>query len=110
MQVKHPSNPKLFRSFKNSSHQFSPVNWELVYNFQKSEHSFPFTNSKCIDIYIWGSSGFDERGQSTYHGMYAYAEVVDSADGEMWVESFFGETSEDDALRWATDKANKELL
>lgn len=110
MQVKHPSNPNLFRSFKNPSHQFSPVNWELTYNFQKTENSFPFADSKCIDIYIWESSGFDERGQSTYHGMYAYAEVVDSADGEMWVESFFGETSGQDAYRWATDKANKELF
>lgn len=102
-------NENFFKSFENSSYQFSPVSWELVYNFEIAENSFPFTNSKCINIFIWGSAGFDKRNNSTYGGMYAYAEVVDSNSGEIWFKSFFGETSEDDALRWAKDKANKEL-
>ena len=107
------SNTNKFRSFKNSNYQFSPVSWELVYNFQKTENNFPFQDSqdsKCMSIYIWGSSGFDERNQSIYGGMYAYAEVVDAASGQMWFESFFGETSENDAFRWATDKAMKQLI
>jgi hypothetical protein len=41
--------------------------------------------------------------------MFAYSEVIDEYTGEIFFKQFFGETSEDDAFRWATDKANKQL-
>jgi hypothetical protein len=84
--------------------------WNLVWDFQKAGHSFPFTNNeKVLTIKIWESSAFDKRSQSRLGSMFAYAEVSDEADGELWHQSFFGETSGDDAFRWANDKADKEI-
>lgn len=84
--------------------------WKLVWDYQKASHSFPFTNDeKVLTIQIWESSAFDKRNESRLASMFAYAEVSDQADGELWHQSFFGETSGDDAFRWANDKANKEL-
>ena len=39
--------------------------------------------------------------------MYAYAEVTCEKTKKVWHKSFFGESSEDDGLRWATDKAGE---
>lgn len=84
--------------------------WVLVHDFQKATHSFPFINTdKILTVKIWESSAFDKRNQSRLGSMFAYAEVLDEADGELWYQSFFGETSSDDAFRWANDKADKEL-
>lgn len=100
------------RQFNIKQHYaFDLVNdWVLVYDFQKTSHNFPFTDTdKILTIQIWESSGFDKRNESTLPSMFAYAEVSDEADGELWFKSFFGETSGDDAFRWANDKATKEL-
>lgn len=84
--------------------------WVLVYDFQKESHDFPFSsNQKCLTVKIWESSARDVGNQRKYSSMFAYAEVIDEADGELWHQSFFGETCGDDAFRWANDKTNKEL-
>ena len=84
--------------------------WYLVWNFQRASHSFPLVNDeKVLTVQIWESSAFDKRNQSILNSMFAYAEVSDEADGELWHQSFFGEKSGHDAFRWANDKADKEL-
>jgi len=83
--------------------------WYLVWNYQRSSPSFPITDEKVLTVKIWESSAFDKRNQSTLNSMFAYAEVSDEADGELWHQSFFGEKSGHDAFKWANEKADKEL-
>lgn len=84
--------------------------WKKVYDFQLESNDFPFSNGqKCITINVWEASGVDKKDGSLFSSMFAYAEVLDPADGEAWNNTFFGESCGDDAFRWATDKANKEL-
>ena len=83
--------------------------WEQVYNFQK-EDSPPgsFTN-KIATLYVWSASGYDQKENRAYGGMFAYSEVWCEEANKVECEQFFGETSESDALRWANDISNKML-
>lgn len=99
-----------FKHFENKTQGVYPVdNWEITYDFQKTQSNFPFSDSKFVNILIWEASGYFVREQKKYDGMFAYAEIIDIAGGQIWYSSFFGETAGEDAFRWATDKANKEL-
>jgi hypothetical protein len=100
-----------FRNFKNTASKDSgciPLHsWEKVYDFQQTDNGFPLFDTKTATISVWGCHGYYAQSNKTYDGMYAYAEVVCEKTKEVWHKSFFGESSETDALRWATDKAGQ---
>lgn len=100
-----------FRNFENTSLKDSgciPLHsWEKVYDFQLTDSGFPLFDTKTATINVWGSHGYYTESNKAYSGMYAYAEVTYEKSGEVWFKSFFGETSESDALRWANDKAGQ---
>jgi hypothetical protein len=105
-----------FRQFVNKSSEKSgciPLHdWKKIYDFQKADDGFPFSDSKTITINIWDCSGYYSKENKTYPGMYSYAEVWVDKNNVRWgltVNSFFGETCESDALRWANDVMNKML-
>lgn len=83
--------------------------WVKVYDFQKEDSSIGSFQNNIVTICVWAASGYDGKVNRTYPGMFAYAEVIDEYGGQMWFNQFFGETSEDDAFRWANDKAIKVL-
>lgn len=86
--------------------------WVKQYSFQKEEDTHPFASSsnRSVTIDVWSASGYEPKTNKTYGGMFAYSEVVSESTGEIFYKQFFGETSEDDALRWSLDKANFILL
>jgi hypothetical protein len=85
--------------------------WVKTYDFQKEQNNHPFSSpaNRIVTVNIWISSGYDAKTNKTYGGMFAYSEVIDEYTGEIFFKQFFGETSEDDAFRWANDKAIKQL-
>ena len=83
--------------------------WVKTYDFQKEDSPIGSFTNKIVTVYIWSSSGYDQKQNRTYGGMFAYAEVWCEEINEVRCEQFFGETSEDDAFRWASDKTNEML-
>jgi hypothetical protein len=84
-------------------------NWEIIYDFMVDNGSF-FYQSQSVRIRIWSTKAYYPKESKSYCGMFSYAEVdcVDKGVIESKTKaSFFGETSEDDAFRWANDKAQK---
>lgn len=83
--------------------------WVKTYDFQKEDSPIGSFQNKIVTINIWSASGYDKTQNRTYGGMFAYTEVINEDSGEVYYQQFFGETSEDDAFRWANDKAIKVL-
>jgi hypothetical protein len=100
-----------FRNFQNTASKDSgciPLHsWEKVYDFQQTDIGLSYSDTKTATINVWGCHGYYTQSNKTYDGMYAYAEVTCEKTKKVWHKSFFGESSEDDGLRWATDKAGE---
>jgi|GEM_PF-6680694 len=105
--------PMKFRSFNIDEADKTGMtvlhDWVKTYDFQKEDSPFESFTNKIVTVYIWTSSGYDPKQNRTYGGMFAYAEVWREEINEVRCEQFFGETSEDDAFRWASDKTNEML-
>lgn len=105
--------PVKFRSFDTDKAYKSGMtviqDWVKTYDFQREDSPIGSFTNKIATAYIWSSSAYDQKENRTYGGMFAYAEVWCEEINEVKCEQFFGETSEDDAFRWANDKINQML-
>lgn len=81
--------------------------WKKTYDLQKEDSPPGSFTSEVITVCVWISSGTNKV--SIYAGLFAYAEVYRKTSDMTAHNSFYGESSEDDALRWAMDISNKWL-
>jgi hypothetical protein len=102
-----------FREFKYPRNYITGVSacypknaWELVYDFMNDQGDV-FNQFEVKTIRIWTTQGYYPKEYKSYDGIFSYAEVEylnKSGVKDTVNASFFGETSETDALRWAREQ------